>query len=871
MQINTSAQRPEGSRLVAVLGPTNTGKTYLAIERMLAHESGMIGFPLRLLARENYDRVVKAKGAAQVALITGEEKIVPPTARYFLCTAESMPVDRRVAFVGLDEVQMAADPDRGHIFTERLLSARGTQETMFMGSDTARGLITRLVEGVEIMRRPRFSTLRHTGARKVTRLPPRCAIVAFSASDVYSLAELVRRQRGGAAVVLGALSPRTRNAQVGMFQAGEVDYLVATDAIGMGLNMDIDHVAFAALRKFDGRHPRILMPAELAQIAGRAGRHMNDGTFGTTAEAGDLDAEVVERLENHQFKPLQVLQWRNTDLTFTSIEALKASLARQPDRDGLVRAREADDQMALEILTKDDRIAGLATGPDAVALLWEVCRIPDFGKVRVEAHAGLLARVFNHLMADGGRLPTDWVAGQVKRLERTDGDIETIAQRIAGIRTWTYVSHRAGWVDDPAHWQEKTRTVEDQLSDALHERLTQRFVDQRTSVLVRRMKKEQDLSAFVSGDGGVNVEGHFVGRLEGFSFKADRGENRRADRAVAGAAQKALQGEVKSRLGAIERAGGDAIVLDPGGRLFWEGAEIARLVRGATAASPRVALLASDLLDDAARAALQARLEGWIGDRIATVLAPLRRLEEMTLEGAARGLVFQLVEAMGAVPRDQVAEQIDALSRADRKALREGGARIGRAAVWLPGLIKPAAAGLCALLWAVHRQLDPIPASPPPGRVSLIQEPDVPEGFWRAGGYWPVGGRLLRIDMLERIASAAYALSRAGRFAISEELLSLAGATRPEMASILGGLGYGREEKEGVEMFRWRGRFIRPKAAKGRKPGKGEKGAATSRPEQKARSKPKIRKEAKTAHDRSPRLREDESPFARLRELKFGK
>ncbi|MBV9814894.1 MAG: disulfide oxidoreductase, partial [Alphaproteobacteria bacterium] len=496
-------------RLLAVLGPTNTGKTHLAIERMLGHRSGMIGFPLRLLARENYDRIAKLRGARSVALITGEEKILPPNPAYFVCTAESMPLDRQVDFLAVDEIQLCADPERGHIFTARLLHARGAQETMFLGADTIKPLMRRLVPEIEYVSRPRFSTLSYTGYKKVTRLPPRSAVVAFAISDVFSLAELIRRQRGGTAVVLGALSPRARNAQVGMFQAGEVDYLVATDAIGMGLNMDLDHVAFARTGKFDGRGPRRLTPAEIAQIAGRAGRHMSDGTFGTTAEQASLDAETVEAIETHRFEPLTRLNWRNSRLRFASIGALLKSLDERPSLPGLVQAREADDHRVLRTLARNPEIAGLAVHPGAVRLLWEVCQIPDFRKVMSESHARLLAHCFLHLAGPEEQLPTAWIAGQMASLDRVDGDIDTLMARIAHIRTWTYITHRADWVADSAAWQERARAIEDRLSDALHESITQRFVDRRAAFLVRQLASEGEPLASVSNLGDVLVEGAY--------------------------------------------------------------------------------------------------------------------------------------------------------------------------------------------------------------------------------------------------------------------------------------------------------------------------------------------------------------------------
>src|SRR5246500_2506341 len=490
-------------RLVAVLGPTNTGKTHLAIDRMLGHRSGMIGFPLRLVARENYARIAKRRGARSVALITGEEKILPPNPSYFVCTAESMPLDRQVDFLAVDEIQLCADPERGHVFTSRLLHARGLAETMFLGADTIKPFMRRLLRDAEYVSRPRLSTLSYTGHRKVTRLPPRSAVVAFTVADVFSLAELIRRQRGGAAVVLGALSPRARNAQVGMFQAGEVDYLVATDAIGMGLNMDLDHVAFARIGKFDGRGPRPLNAAEIAQIAGRAGRHMSDGTFGTTAEQTPLSSEIVEAVETHRFDPLTRLNWLNIRLAFDSVAALLKSLDERPSLPGLVQAREADDHRALQALARNPDIGELAIHPGAVRLLWEVCQIPDFRKVMSESHTRLLAYCFLHLAGPEERLPIAWVAGQMASLDRIDGDIDTLMARIAHIRTWTYITHRGDWVEDSAEWQERTRGIEDRLSDALHESITQRFVDRRSSLLVRQMASEGELMVAVSKGGEV--------------------------------------------------------------------------------------------------------------------------------------------------------------------------------------------------------------------------------------------------------------------------------------------------------------------------------------------------------------------------------
>lgn len=512
----------ERARVTAVLGPTNTGKTHLAIERMLGHRTGMIGFPLRLLARENYDRIVAKKGVGAVALVTGEERIIPRGAKYFVCTVELMPLDRPVEFLAVDEIQLASDPDRGHIFTDRLLRARGGSETMVLGAETIKPLLQRLLREVEFISRPRFSNLTYVEPKKLGRLPRRSAVVAFSANEVYAMAEQMRRQHGGCAVVLGALSPRARNAQVAMYQSGEVDFMVATDAIGMGLNIDLDHVAFARLSKFDGRAPRRLTAPEVAQIAGRAGRHMRDGTFSTTHDQGPLDPDLVEAVETHRFDPLTALYWRNSELDFRGLTSLLRSLDEPPPSPHLRRKGDADDQQALQLMARNPEVTARAVGKSALHLLWEVCQIPDFRKTMTDAHPRLLARIFGHLVQPSGRLPTDWVAGQIAGLDRVDGDIDQLSQRLAHIRTWTYVAHREDWLVDHNHWQERTRSLEDRLSDALHEKLTQRFVDRRGAMLSRKLESTEALLAGVQKDGVVVVEGHAVGRLQAWSLGLTR-------------------------------------------------------------------------------------------------------------------------------------------------------------------------------------------------------------------------------------------------------------------------------------------------------------------------------------------------------------
>ncbi|ANC90434.1 disulfide oxidoreductase [Azospirillum humicireducens] len=786
-----------GGRVVAVLGPTNTGKTYLAIERMLGHRSGMIGFPLRLLARENYDRIVGIKGRNAVALVTGEEKILPPNPSYWVCTVESMPLDRAVDFLAVDEIQLCADPERGHIFTDRLLNARGMVETMVLGSDSMQPMIRRLVPKAEFISRPRFSQLTYAGYKKLTRLPPRSAVVAFSATDVYSIAEMIRRQRGGTAVVLGALSPRTRNAQVGLYQAGEVDYLVATDAIGMGLNMDVDHVAFARIVKFDGFAPRRLRPAEVAQIAGRAGRHMRDGTFGTTDEVGELDADLVTRVENHEFETVKTLSWRNSELRFDTPGFLLKSLEERAPLQELSRVREADDHLALQALVRDPEIMDLARGRDAVKLLWEVCQVPDFRKVLSDAHTKLLGQVFRSLRGPLRRLDDDWVGKQIARLDRTEGDIDALVARIAHIRTWTYISNRPTWLKDPLHWQERTRAIEDRLSDALHERLTQRFIDRRSATLARTLKDGRSLLGGVRADGEVVVEGHVVGKLEGFRFVPDAPDRSDEAKSLLTAARRALRDELAKRLRAFEAEPDDAFALGPDGVLSADGLPVARLAAGQSVLAPLVVPFDDGLLDQAQRERVRARLERWLKDHIAARLKPLFALSgAQGLSGAGRGLAFQLVEGLGVLPRQPVADMVERLEREDRKALTGLGVRLGVSHLYLTALAKPAAVTLRGLLWAVAKG-HPLPVPiPPPGRVSVeappVKEGGAPPGFWEAIGYPLAGGRALRVDMLDRLETELLTASKANAPIREVALGQRAGLSAEELGAVLAGLGYVR-------------------------------------------------------------------------------
>lgn len=806
-----SGARTRSAGVTAVLGPTNTGKTHLAIERMLAHASGMIGLPLRLLAREVYGKVAARAGADSVALITGEEKIKPSNPRFWVATVEAMPRDIEPAFLAIDEVQLAADFERGHVFTDRMLNRRGREETLLLGAATIRPMVEKLLPGANIISRPRLSMLTYAGDKKLTRLPRRSAIVAFSADEVYAIAELIRRQRGGAAVVLGALSPRTRNAQVALYQSGDVDYLIATDAIGMGLNLDVDHVAFASDRKFDGYQYRNLNPAELAQIAGRAGRATHDGTFGTTGRCPPFDDELVRRLETHSFEPLKVLQWRNSALDFGSIGALQASLAMASVEEGLARAPLAEDILVLEHAARDDAIRNLAVGRAAVEKLWLACQVPDYRKIAPANHAELVTTLYGFLMREG-KIATDWFARQVQQADRTDGDIDTLSTRIAHVRTWTFVANRPDWLSDPEHWQGVARTVEDKLSDALHERLTARFVDRRTSVLMRRLRENTTLDSEISKTGEVTVEGHIVGRLEGFRFAADAPAGGSEAKALHAAAQKALAGEIEARASRLSQAPDEQFVLAADNHIRWTGDVVGVLVAGEDILRPRMRILADEQLTGQARDTVQARLDLWIAAHIQKLLGPLAEVSKAEdVVGLARGVAFQLVEALGVLERQKVADEVKALDQNARATLRKYGVRFGAYHIYVPALLKPAPRALATQLFALKdnsgelRGLDDILQLAASGRTSIPVNKEITRALYRAAGYRVCGERAVRVDILERLADLirpalawrenspgvkpAGALDGRG-FTVTVNMTSLVGSSGEDFASILRALGY---------------------------------------------------------------------------------
>ncbi|PCJ33094.1 MAG: disulfide oxidoreductase [Alphaproteobacteria bacterium] len=806
------------SRVRAVLGPTNTGKTHLAVERMLGHSTGMIGLPLRLLAREIYDRVVNSPqnpaGKNAVALITGEEKIIPRNPRFWICTVESMPVNKTVAFLAVDEIQLAADPARGHVFTDRLMRARGTEETMFLGSEIIAPLMRRFVPDAEFSSRPRFSQLIYTAPKKLSRLQRRTALVTFSAHNVYGYAEMLRRSKGGAAVVMGSLSPRTRNKQVALYQNGDVDYLVATDAIGMGLNMDIDHICFAGTAKFDGRRMRSLTASEVGQIAGRAGRYMNGGSFGGLLD-GDgmqpaLSDGIIHAVENHQFAPLAILEWRNSALDYNHPSALIRSLDAAPDRKGLTRTQENIDLTSLRRLIKRPDIRPMLGGPAALKSLWEVCQIPDFRKVSDDEHIRIISHIYRQISADKAVIDPDWLTRQIMPLDNLNGDVDTLSARIAHIRTWTYISHRSLWFDDAKYWQELTRDIEDRLSDALHERLTHRFVDRRISVLMRELRQKGSLMTNIDENGSIFVEGHFIGTLEGFQFKEDASAFGEDSKILRAAADQVLSEEISKKAEELTEAEDGEMSLILGSPMTkstinWRGIAIARVAPGDTILAPKAVVTPTPLLQGDVLTRVQARVERWLASHIGDILAPLFSLQEAVngakdgegkdlIDGMARGIAFQMLEKLGTIPRGAIARDFRGVEREGRFQMKQLGIWLGSASLYIPSLLKPAPAQLRLFLWALFNDKDILPDIPVAGLCTIAIDQSAPRTFYEMSGYRVVGKNAVRLDMLERLANAARDVSMKGPFPADPDLMSLVGTSGDDFAEIMAVLGYVRKE-----------------------------------------------------------------------------
>lgn len=796
------------SSVTAVLGPTNTGKTHLAVERMCAHSSGMIGFPLRLLAREVYDRVVAMKGEGRVALVTGEEKIIPRDARWFLCTAEAMPVDREFGFVAIDEAQLGINPERGHVFTDRILHARGRDETMILGSESLRPLIRALLPDAEIITRPRFSTLSYAGPRKLSRLPRRSAIVAFSVEDVYSIAEMLRRQHGGAAIVMGSLSPQTRNAQVKMYQEGEVDYLVATDAIGMGLNLDVSHVAFASLTKFDGRRRRRLTLSEIGQIAGRAGRHQKDGSFGLLTGAmssGELEPEEIARLEEHDFPILDWLYWREADPDCTSIDSLVASLETRPSERLLQPSPEAIDLAILKRLAVDPEVRDLAHGREQVRLLWEASSIPDFRKIGADHQSRFVASLWPWLAQGSGRIPHARMAQEISRLENVQGDIATLAARIAAARTWSYIAQKSRWVEQPSVMVERTRDLERKLSDAMHSQLTQRFVDKRTRVLMRGLGKtayEQDVA--IEPDGAIMVEGLEIGTLRGFQFVVPSDSRREDRKMMLAAAEKYLGRIMTEKADALAKAPDSvlSLVADASGQpaIMWVDDRLAVLAKGKSLLTPEVKYdpAVKELSPENAKK-VETRVQAWLESMMSRHLEGLIRIQALagdeSTPPSVRALFTQIVEAGGIIPRRQVDQAVRALDNDMRGVARRAGLVFGALDIFHHALMKPGAVLWRSALFAALRE-EPMANLPDDNAVHLKEWKFADAEHASRSGFRPVGREHVRVDMAERLIKQAHEARQAGPvFAVDPALATSLGLSPEVHAALLELAGFVKSDE----------------------------------------------------------------------------
>ena len=781
-------------KVTAVLGPTNTGKTFFALERMLGYRSGVIGLPLRLLAREIFDKLVNLREKESIALITGEERIIPKDPKYWVCTVEAMPTDLGADFIAVDEIQLSADPERGHVFTDRLMNTRGKKETMFMGSETVLNKIQNLIPGVVIIRRTRFSELKYKGKSKISRLPERSALVSFSVSQVYAIAELLRRQKGGAAVIMGALSPRTRNAQVELYQNGDVDYLVATDAIGMGLNLDVKHVAFASLFKFDGRKERKLFPNELAQIAGRAGRYQTNGTFGVTAEADGLEPSWSQSIEASKFSAVQFLQWRNSKLNFGSIEFLIKSLEMIPKNKNFVRSKDDTDLIVLRLLSEQFRLNLSVRSSKDIRLLWEVCQIPDFRKLSETDHATLLSNIFYYLR-NNGVIPDAWLFDQVSRLDRIEGDIEVLSKRLAFIRTWTFVSYKRSWTNDCLYWQSETRRIEDRLSDELHRKLTQRFVDRRTSVLVKGLKQRESLVAEINQDSQIFVENQLIGTLVGFCFEKDNSTSAEESKALRATAQAVLGPQYKLRSDKLYNSSDETFSWNELGQLFWHSDPVGKIEAGVDILSPKVTPLVDVEAGVHIAQHVKRRLDHFVSRAIDKQFEPLLRMrEDESLTGISKGVAFRLLESLGSVSRSEIIEDVKALEQKDRALLRKHGVRFGQFSIFHHLMLKPAPTRLRLLLWSVFTQQTKC-APPVPGLVTIPKVENATAEYYSMAGYKLVGDRALRVDMLERLADLLRAKDVLTGFEADLDMLSITGLTLEQFSKVLENLGYTAEKR----------------------------------------------------------------------------
>ena len=791
------------NKVTAVLGPTNTGKTHLAIETMLSFDSGMIGFPLRLLAREVYDKVIKKIGLDKVALITGEEKIIPNNAKFFLCTVESMPIDKELDFVGVDEIQMCADHERGHIFTDRLINLRGNKLTMFMGSSTIRKIISKLDDDVEFINRNRLSKLSYIGHKKISRINRKTAIIAFSAEEVYAIAELIRRQKGGAAIVMGSLSPKTRNAQVELYQSGDVDFLVATDAIGMGINMDLDHIYFSNLRKFDGKKLRKLNLSEIGQIAGRAGRYLNDGNFGVTGECKEINPEEVELLEKHKFEEIQSLFWRNSSLNFNSPSSLIKSLDEKPDKSWLRKIKECEDERALKFFLQEKKSLNFDFNDKKLLLLWECCQIPDFVKKTYGNHYDVIRNVFKYLSSSKGKITDEYMRLQLIKLDNLDGNVDSLSNRIANVRTWSYVSNKNNWVENQSYWIEKTKLLEDRLSDRLHEELTRTFIDKRASVLARGLKQDMEFDTKILENNDVIIDGQFIGKINGLKLELDlkKGALETDIKSLKKAARQTVGPELEKRIQTIIDTG--LIELKDDFKIYWNKFPISKLKAGKDYLNPGLELIVDDILDQSQKIKLAYYIEKWLKNKVTNVLTSLVDLKNLNEKNSSvKALAYQLYENNGVLKREHVLEYLKNLGQTERKILRDLGVKFGRYHIFLYRLIKPEAVALRTLLWKNYNQKY-FNLKPPTFGLNFLENKDLKnKNFMLLCGFEKFDKFFVRIDILERLFMLIIKSEK--EIKMIPEMLNLLGCNKENFKKLLKNMNYKVTEKNNEVFFKYK-------------------------------------------------------------------
>jgi len=794
------------NKITAVLGPTNTGKTHLAIETMLSFDSGIIGFPLRLLAREVYEKVIKKISLDKVALITGEEKIIPPNAKYFLCTVESMPIDKLVDFVGVDEIQMCADHERGHIFTDRLLNMRGEKLTMLMGSNTIKNIISKLDDDIEFINRERLSKLTYTGHKKISRINRKTAIIAFSAEEVYAIAELIRRQKGGAAVVMGSLSPKTRNAQVELYQSGDVDFLVATDAIGMGINMDLDYVYFSNLKKFDGKKLRKLNLSEIGQIAGRAGRYLNNGSFGITGECKEISAEEVDLIENHKFEEIRTLFWRNSNLNFNNSFSLLKSLEQKPYQDWLRKIHECEDEKALKFFLKDKNLENVNMNKKTLSLLWECCQIPDFVKKTYGNHYEVIGSVFKFLNSEKGKIPDEYMRIQLMKLDKLEGNVDSLSNRIANVRTWSYVSNKNNWIENQDYWIEKTKNLEDKLSDRLHEELTKTFIDKRASVLARGLKQDMEFKTEILQNNDVKIDNHYIGKINGLKLELDlkQGALETDIKSLKKAARQSVSPELEKRIDNIIET--KIIELSNDTKIYWNKFPIAKIIPGKDYLTPNLEIIVDEMLEQKQRQKLIDFLKKWLSEKINLELKSLIDLRNINQKNSSiKALAYQLYENNGVLKRDQVSDYLKSLGQEERKILREIGVKFGRYHIYLFKLIKPEAVKLRTLLWKNFHQKY-FKLNPPTFGLNFIEDKEKQnKNFMLLCGFEKFDNFFVRIDILERLFMQIINTNTEQKKEIKvvPEMLNLLGCNKENFVSLLKKMNYIITKKDEEFYFKY--------------------------------------------------------------------